>query len=607
VHADAHGAFEAGACERSERGQVACVVAGERAGREPLRKVSHRGALVDVDRWPYFDRHAGPQGRETVPVGNLLGSRSEPGLHLGCGAPVQRHADPRLHLDERRTEILQLLDRSGDRVEMRLDARIDRTFAVDELLHAVQTDESHTGHGNLRSEELDGTAAHDGDASEARREPPQLLDRLGQRPRIIGVLDDRRQRTIEIAQERCASRIGGEHRDDCIGILHGATLPGMDAKAAARSTVDDRRDDLVALSHRIHAHPELKWEEEQSSAWTAGALADAGLSVDMGVCDLPTAFTCVVGGGPLHLAICAEYDALPEIGHACGHNVIAAAAVGAGLALAPLVDELGITLHVMGTPAEEGGGGKVFMLERGAFDGVHAAMMVHPTPNEDIYPRVSAVAHVHVSYTGRAAHAALAPHLGVNAGDAFTVAQVAIGLLRQHLRPTDQVHGVVLNAGQAANVVPAHAEGLWMARARTIQELEALRPRVMHCFEAGALATGASLRIDDVSPDYAHMEHDHDIGELYRANAQQIGRPPSADGAGTFSTDMGNVSLAMPSIHPCLSIETGGAVNHQPEFAAAAVNASADQAVAEGALGMAWTAIDIATGPLRERLLRRRR
>jgi amidohydrolase len=378
-----------------------------------------------------------------------------------------------------------------------------------------------------------------------------------------------------------------------------------DAKDAARATVDEASERLIALSHRIHAHPELKFEEEDSSAWTGGALSDGGLSVEPGICDLPTAFSCVVGNGPLHLAICAEYDALPGIGHACGHNVIAASAVGAGLALAPLVDDLGITLHVIGTPAEEGGGGKVYLLQRGAFDGVHAAMMVHPTPVEDLYVRVSAVAHMHVEYTGRDAHAAFAPERGINAGDAMTVAQVSIGLLRQHLRATDQVHGVVTNAGNAANVVPAHAEGLWMARARTLEELGELRPRVVHCFEAGALATGAALTIENVSPDYAQMEHDHDIAELFRTNARAIGRPESHDAAGTFSTDMGNVSLAMPSIHPCLGIETGGAVNHQPEFAAAAVNASADRAVLEGALGMAWTAIDVATGRERERLLTR--
>jgi amidohydrolase len=377
----------------------------------------------------------------------------------------------------------------------------------------------------------------------------------------------------------------------------------MDAKEAARTTLEDQRDSLVALSHRIHEHPELKFEEEQSSRWVAGALADGGLPVDIGICDLPTAFSCVVGDGPLHIAICAEYDALPGIGHACGHNIIAAAAVGAGLALAPLVDDLGITVHVIGTPAEEGGGGKVYLLERGAFDGVHAAMMVHPFPREDVAPTVTAVSHMHVQYTGRAAHAALAPELGVNAGDAFTVAQVALGLLRQHIRATDQIHGVITNGGDVPNIIPAHAEGFWMARARTLDEVHTLRPRVLHCFEAGALATGATLEVEDVSPDYAHMEHDDELVELYRANAHEIGRPPSDDGSDRFSTDMGNISLAMPSIHPCLAIDTDGAVNHQPEFAQAAINASADRAVFEGALGMAWTVADLARDPVRERLL----
>jgi amidohydrolase len=379
----------------------------------------------------------------------------------------------------------------------------------------------------------------------------------------------------------------------------------MDTKPAARSTVDGDREQLVALSHRIHAHPELKFEEVQSSAWTAGMLADAGMPVDFGVCELPTAFSSRIGDGPLHIAICAEYDALPMIGHACGHNIIAAMAVGAGRALAPLVDELGITLSVIGTPAEEGGGGKILMLERGAFDGVHASLMVHPTPTEDLYPRVSAVAHMRVQYTGRESHAAIAPELGINAADALTVAQVAIGLLRQHLRPFDQIHGIVTHGGDATNVVPAHTEGTWMARSRTLTDLDELRPRIEHCFEAGALATGSTLVISDVCPPYAHMEHDHDLVEAYRANAGALGRPESQDGVATFSTDMGNVSLAIPSIHPCIAIETGGAVNHQPEFTQAAVNASADRAVTEGALAMAWTVIDAANGAMRERLLAR--
>ena len=377
----------------------------------------------------------------------------------------------------------------------------------------------------------------------------------------------------------------------------------MDAKESARATVAQYEDALVGLSHRIHEHPELKFEEERSSAWTAGVLDDGGLSVRHGICDLPTAFSCRVGNGPLHLAICAEYDALPAIGHACGHNIIAATAVGATLALAPLVDDLGLTVSVIGTPAEEGGGGKVYLLERGAFDGVHAAMMVHPAPLEDPTPRVSAVSFFETKYTGHESHAAAAPHLGINAADALTVAQVAIGLLRQHLRSTDQIHGIVTHGGDAANIVPAHTEGIWMARARTIAELGELRPRIDRCFEAGAIATRAHLEINDIAPTYAEMRHNDPIVDVYKANAEILGRTLTPGGEMTFSTDMGNVSLQIPSIHPCIGIESAGAVNHQPEFAAACVNASADRAVLEGSLAMAWTAIDLAHGSLRETLV----
>jgi amidohydrolase len=377
----------------------------------------------------------------------------------------------------------------------------------------------------------------------------------------------------------------------------------MDAKESARATIAEHEAALVGLSHRIHAHPELKFEEEQASAWTAGMLDDAGLTVEHGICDLPTAFSCRVGDGPLHLAICAEYDALPAIGHACGHNIIAATAVGAMLAIAPMVDDLGLTVSAIGTPAEEGGGGKVFLLERGAFDGVHAAMMVHPAPLEDPTPRVSAVAFFETKYTGHESHAAAAPQLGINAADALTVAQVAIGLLRQHLRTTDQIHGIVTHGGDAANIVPAHTAGIWMARARTVDELAELRPRIDRCFEAGAVATRAHLEIDDIAPTYAEMRHDDPMVDVYRSNLASLGRTPTAGGEMTFSTDMGNVSLQIPSIHPCIGIESAGAMNHQPEFAAACVNASADRAVLEGSLAMAWTAIDLARGPLRERLI----
>ncbi len=380
------------------------------------------------------------------------------------------------------------------------------------------------------------------------------------------------------------------------------------AKEAAAAVVDRHLGDLVALSHSVHATPELCYEETRSAHRVAEALRSAGLPVDEGVYDLPTALEARSGDGELVVALCAEYDALPEVGHACGHNIIAATAVGAGLALAAVAGELGLTVRVLGTPAEEGGGGKVLMLERGAFEGVHAAMMVHPWPTERLTATCLAVAHYDVRFTGHAAHASAAPWHGVNAQDALTVAQVAIGLLRQQLPPGDQVHGVVTQGMGAANVIPAEATARYMVRSLTAEGLAVLRPRVDACFEAGALATGCSVAFEELAPAYSHMEVDPGLLGAYRANAEALGRRFEADDAGatppTLSTDMANVSLAVPTIHPLIGIEAHGAVNHQREFAAACITPSADAAVRDGAVALAWTAIDAATDPtLRRRLL----
>jgi amidohydrolase len=382
-----------------------------------------------------------------------------------------------------------------------------------------------------------------------------------------------------------------------------------DAKDAAAAVIAEHLPELVALSHSVHSTPELCFEENRSAHAVADALRAGGLTVDEGVYDLPTALESRSGEGELVIAICAEYDALPEVGHACGHNIIAASAVGAGLALAAVADQLGLQVRVLGTPAEEGGGGKIFMLERGAFDDVHAAMMIHPWPVERLTGSCLAVAHFDVHFSGKEAHASAAPWEGVNALDAMTIAQVALGLLRQQLPPGDQVHGVITRGGSAANVIPAAVTGRYMARSRTIDGLQALEPRIRACFEAGALATGCTVTYEKLSPDYSHMEADPDLVAAYRINAQSLGRNFDADDADaplpTFSTDMANISLAVPTIHPLVGIETNGAVNHQHEFAAACITASADAAVRDGALALAWTAIDAATDPaLRERLLR---
>ncbi len=382
------------------------------------------------------------------------------------------------------------------------------------------------------------------------------------------------------------------------------------AKRAARDTVEARRHELAVLSRRIHDDPELCFEEFHASAGVAEALASGGMAVERGVFGLDTAVIGRAGSGPLSLVICAEYDALEGVGHACGHNLIAAAGVGAGLALATVAEDVGLSVTVLGTPAEEGGGGKILLLERGAFEGAHAAMMVHPWPEDRLDARCLAVDHIEVRFSGREAHASASPEKGRNAADALVVAQVAIGLLRQHMRPSDQVHGIVTKGGDAVNVVPKEAIGRFMVRAASLDDLALLRPRIDNCFEAGALATGTELEIRKLSPTYSQMDSDAALLDAWRRNAESLGRSYRADDTGvpvpTFSTDMANVSLVVPSIHPLIGIDANGAVNHQPEFAAACVGESAEKAVVDGATAMAWTAIDTATDPLlRERLLER--
>ncbi len=382
----------------------------------------------------------------------------------------------------------------------------------------------------------------------------------------------------------------------------------VDPKTAARERIEQHRERLLDLSHRIHAHPELAMEEERACAWLCETLAEAGFAVEPGVGGLPTAFAARSGPGPLRMVVCAEYDALPAIGHACGHNIIAAMAAGAGIGLAAVADAVGLEVTVLGTPAEESVGGKIILLGRGAFAGAHAAMMVHPHPLDVVELPIIAVDQLNVRYLGKAAHAAGFPELGVNAADAMVVAQTAIGLLRQHLRPTDRVHGIVTKGGDAPNVVPARTEGTWLVRAHDLDELEEVEAKVRRCFEAGALATGAELELSPDHPPYAEMHHDAGLAAAYRRNAEALGRRflearELERVAG--STDMGNVSLALPSIHPSIAIDSLPAVNHQPEFTAHCVTQAGDRAVLDGAIAMAWTAIDAATDErLRDRLMR---
>ncbi|MFI0909747.1 M20 family metallopeptidase [Streptomyces abikoensis] len=365
-------------------------------------------------------------------------------------------------------------------------------------------------------------------------------------------------------------------------------------KSAIRERVLERREGLLALSRRIHAHPETAFDEHRAAAWCAEELREHGFAVTAPAHGLETAFTATVGSGPVTVAIACEYDALPGLGHACGHNLIAAAGVGAALGLAPFADELGLTVRVLGTPAEERGAGKALLLEAGAFEGVDAAMMVHPCPFEVAEFRSFALGTLSAEYRGKAAHPSLNAHEGRNAADALTVAQVALGLLRQQLPPQWKVHGVTTGAGTAPNLIPDRATAEYEIRASAAEDLRELRERVEACFRAGALATGCEVSLTRPEPDYLDFRTDPGLIALWTANARALGRPEPQRKDAFACTDMGNVSHAVPSIHPVLDITGGACGPHEPEFAEAAVSPEAERAILDGAVGMAWTAADFA-------------
>ncbi|NNN00463.1 MAG: amidohydrolase [Acidimicrobiaceae bacterium] len=384
----------------------------------------------------------------------------------------------------------------------------------------------------------------------------------------------------------------------------------MSADDVASAAIGDARSALLELSHFVHAHPELGYEEFASAEAVAAAAEVAGFSVERGIGSLPTAFRATKGDGALNIAFCAEYDALPDVGHACGHNIIAASALGAAIGLAAVADDLNVKVTLLGTPSEEGGGGKIDLINAGYFTDVHAAMMIHPWPNERLEASCLAVDHFDVIFVGKEAHASAAPWEGINALDALTISQVALALLRQQLRPSDQVHGITLEGGSAANIIPSRVVGRFMARATSSDRLSELRSRVDACFNAGAIATGSTVEINEIGSAFSHMESDTRILAHYRRAAEALGRDFTLDDQGmakpTISTDMANVSLVVPSIHPLLMIPTSGAVNHQPEFTAACITPAADRATIDGAIALAHTAIAVASDAhLREELLAR--
>jgi len=370
-------------------------------------------------------------------------------------------------------------------------------------------------------------------------------------------------------------------------------------KASVIGEVEACHDQLRELGLKIHSSPELGFQEVKAAAWLSQYLEENGFSIERGICELPTAFRGSYRQGKPAIAILAEYDALPELGHACGHNLIAGCAVGAAVASKPAIDRFGGSVLVIGTPAEELYGGKVIMAERGAFDNVDMAMMVHPGVHDTATTQALACIGLEVEFFGKAAHAATRPEAGINALEAMLQSFAAINSLRQHIKDKARIHGIITEGGEAANIVPAHSAGTFLVRAEDDAYLDGLKEKVLNCFIGAAIASGARLEYRWGKVRYAPLRNNLTLARLFRQNMQSLGRKMqlSDPNKGVGSTDMGNVSQVVPSIHPTVAIAPVEVVVHSPEFASAAASEAGIRGLIDGAKALAMTVVDLVADP----------
>ena len=370
-------------------------------------------------------------------------------------------------------------------------------------------------------------------------------------------------------------------------------------KSSAIGEIDARHRQLSELSLKIHANPELGFHETKAASWLTQYLKENGFAVEQGICKLPTAFRGSYGQGKPVIAILAEYDALPKLGHACGHNLIAACAVGAGVASKPAIDQFGGSILVIGTPSEEIKGGKAVMAEGEAFNNIDIAMMVHPGVHNTVTTQALACQALEVEFFGKAAHAAARPEAGINALEAMLQSFAAINSLRQHIKTKARIHGIITDGGEAANIVPAHSAATFLVRAEDELYLEELKQRVINCFMGAATASGARLEYRWANIRYIPVRNNLTLARLFRKNMQSLGRkvkPPSTSHA-FGSTDMGNVSQLVPSIHPFVAIASEEVLVHSPQFASAAASEAGIQGLLDAAKALAMTVTDLVANP----------
>jgi amidohydrolase len=370
-------------------------------------------------------------------------------------------------------------------------------------------------------------------------------------------------------------------------------------KKSIAKQVDSLSPKLGDLSQKIHDNPEIAMQEHKASVWLTDFLKESGFKVEKAIAGMPTAFRAVYGKGKPVIAFLAEYDALPKIGHGCGHNLIATSAIAAGVAAKLAIDELGGSVVVFGTPAEEENAGKAIMAEKGAFNGLDAAMIVHPGGGNRVVLNALACQTLYIEFFGKSAHAAADPELGINALEAMILSFNAIDALRQHIKEKARIHGIITDGGEAPNVVPAHTAGTFLVRAQDDVYLDDLKPRVINCFAGAATATGAKLKYHWADVRYASMKNNIALANLFRDNFQSMGRtiPIGEDNAWSGSTDVGNVSQLVPTIQPMVGIASPDVLIHSVEFANVAVTKKALDIILDAAKAMAMTATDLLANP----------
>ena len=370
-------------------------------------------------------------------------------------------------------------------------------------------------------------------------------------------------------------------------------------KSSIIKLVDSLSPKLSDLSRKIHDNPEIAMQEQRAAAWLTDFLKAHGFSVTKGIAGMPTAFRATYGKGKPVIAFLAEYDALPKIGHGCGHNLIATSAVAAGLATKLAIEEFGGSVIVFGTPAEETDAGKAIMAEKGVFDGLDIAMIVHPGSGSRVVLNTLACQTLDVEFFGKAAHAAADPELGINALEAMILSFNAIDALRQHIKEKARIHGIITDGGEAANIVPTHTAGTFLVRAEDNAYLDDLKERVISCFTGAAIATGAKLKYRWADVRYAPMLNNITLGKLFRNNMQSLGHsiPLGETEKWGGSSDVGNVSQLVPTIQPMIGIAPPDVLVHSAEFAKVAATKKALDTILDAAKAMAMTAAEILTTP----------